>query len=85
MTNLDIARASGLSKSYVVKISALSKWDSLPLDTIEAFSIACGVDLLRTSDQVDFWRRRKKAYLENATTAQRKMFGRLMSELTQPT
>lgn len=84
MSHQDVATKAGMARSYVVKISHLDRWDDLPLKTIQAFSTACGVNLLAPGRQIAFTRRRKMAYIANGHASQRKMFARLLSGPEQP-
>lgn len=81
MSHTDIALRSGLSRSTVVAISKLNKWDNLPLKRIQAFSEACGVDLLRPKTSMRIVRKRRLGFMSAANSAQRKMFGRILGTL----
>lgn len=82
MSNRDIAARAGLSKSSVIKISRLERWDTLPLKTVESFSRACGVDLLQPSRHIHFLRTRGN-YLKGGTPQQKKLVLRLMNGVKQ--
>jgi hypothetical protein len=62
MSHSDIARVSGLERSTVAKLSKRTTWSGLTIDTIQRFSLACGVNLLSTARQKDFFKRRKKVH-----------------------
>ena len=81
LSNQDISDASGLARSTVVKISKLDRWDNLPLKTIEAFTRACGVDLLAPKRSLYIIRKRAMDYTRNANHQQRKMYQRLLKGL----
>ena len=83
LSHQDIANASGLAKSTVVKISQMDRWDSLPLCTIEAFSKACGVNFMSPKRSLLIIRRSGMAYIENSHPAQRRMFLRMLSDLNK--
>lgn len=85
MTNQDIADAAGLARSTVMKLQTLECWDRVPVATMFAFAAACGVDLWAPGKHILFWKRRKMAYLSSGTTAQKRMFVRLMGELRAST
>lgn len=78
MTTVELSAASGLTRERVTQISGLPSWEHLPLRDIEAFSRACGVNLLAPHEQRKFLRRRKRAYLERAAAGQRKLLARLI-------
>lgn len=48
MSVREISAASNgrLSKSRVATIAALKSWDGVPIDQVDAFAGACGVDLV---------------------------------------
>lgn len=81
MTNDDIAKASGLSRSTVAKLSQMDTWDNVTVATMEEFSRACGINLLAPS------RRRDKrlisegrlSLIKNSSPSQRMMFQRILS------
>jgi DNA-binding Xre family transcriptional regulator len=81
MTNEDIARASGLARSTVAKLTTMDRWDNVTLKTIIAYSAACGVNICSPWRSLRFWRRRKLAYLGRGTPNQRRMFARLLRDL----
>lgn len=80
MSYRDIAARSKLSKTRVIQISKLDRWDDLPVRVVEAFSLACGVNLLKPD--VHLRRRRLVDYPAKGNLAQRRMYDRLMRELT---
>lgn len=72
MTNKEIATAAGISVRSVIRISQFKHWDGLTLAAIDAFSRACGVNLLNTRRQVDFMKRKKHSHwLKNPKFYQR--------------
>ena len=81
MTVQEICDRSQLCRMRVIQISKLSSWSSLPVEDVQAFSEACGVNLLAPAEQLKFLRRRKRAYLERATAGQRRMLARIMATL----
>jgi hypothetical protein len=81
MTTRDIAKISGLSRSAVAKLSKLTTWKTVGTGTMQQFSLACGVSLLRLSRQREFWERRGLVYLTKATPAQRRLFDQLVKLL----
>jgi hypothetical protein len=79
MSHRDLADASGLSKTKVAELSLRRKWDGVPIDQVEAFARACGVDLMNTKRVKDFLRRAKRVHLQNANPAQKLFFQRLFT------
>jgi len=77
MSTRDIAAVSGLAPSTVDKLSKLMSWRTVGMGTAQAFTIACGVNLLATSRQREFFRRRGLFYMKHCTPAQRKMYANL--------
>jgi len=84
MTEEEICERSGLSRVRVVQISHMASWSLLRLSDIEAFSHACGVNLLQPKKHLRFLRHRNLSYLDRATVAQRKMLAKLMAGITPP-
>lgn len=68
----DLARESKLSRSYVAVLSRKRTWKGIPIDVVERFSSACGVNLMAPSKTREFLKRAKKEHLQNASGAQRK-------------
>ena len=62
----------------VIKISKLDRWDSLPLRVVEAYTHACGVNLLNPSKSLEIVRRRM-VFISRASAVQRKMYARLLN------
>ncbi|HEU4340040.1 MAG TPA: hypothetical protein VFU31_00570 [Candidatus Binatia bacterium] len=81
LSNQDLSDASGLARSTIVKLSKLDRWDGVRLDMIEAFSRACGVDLLSPKTSLLIIRKRAMAYTRNANHQQRRMYRRLLDGL----
>jgi hypothetical protein len=83
MSNEDIAKAGGLARSTVAKVSRLDSWDSLTLRVIAAFSAGCGIDLLRLSSRRDkrLLSSGRLTFMKRGSSAQRRMFARLLNDL----
>lgn len=79
MSCRDLAVEAGLSKSYVAELSRKRTWAGIPIDVVEKFSLACGVDLTRTRNVKIYIRRNKKIHLRAAVPVQRKFFKSLMA------
>jgi hypothetical protein len=80
MSHRDLAAASGLSKTKVAELSLRRSWEGVPIDVVEAFSKACGVDLLRPGRTWEYLRRYKRVHLQNATPAQKEFFKRMFTK-----
>lgn len=80
LSNQDLAIASGLSESTIAAISQLDVWDSVKLSTVDRFTRACGVDLLRLKELKRFLRA-GLAYQDNMSPTQRKMVRRITEDL----
>ena len=78
MSSREIAALAGLSKARVDSLSLLSSWKGIPIDTVAAFSKACGVDLLRPAAARKYLKRSKRIHLSNATAKQRQFFQKLL-------
>jgi hypothetical protein len=77
MSHTDIAKKSGLSRSFVADLSKRKSWKGIPVNVVDAFSIACGVDLMAPWETFDFLKSSKKDHLNGATLAQRKFIASL--------
>jgi len=83
MSHSDVAKVSGLARSTVIAITNLPKWDTLSLRTIDAFSRACGVDLLAPNMSLLILRKKQMGFMRHANPAQLKMYARLLNGYTQ--
>lgn len=79
MSHADLAKASGLSKSTVAKISIMLTWDKVTFGSAFKFSKACGVDLLHPNKHWKTLKNRKTQY-GRTTKTQRRMFARLIQK-----
>lgn len=77
MSHTDIAKASGLSRSFVAVLSKRRTWKGIPINVIDSFSIACGVNLSTPSETIDFLKNSDKNHLNGASLAQRKFIASL--------
>lgn len=83
MSHDDIAKASGLPKTRVQELSFKTTWAGIPVDVIDKFATACGVDFFHANAQVKFLVRRKKAYIYKAPYSQRMMYRKLFTVLRE--
>lgn len=81
MSHNDIAKASGLPKSTVADLSFKPTWAGIPVDVIDRFAGACGVDFFHAKEQVKFLLRRQKGYIYRAPHSQRLMYAKLFEVL----
>lgn len=79
MSCLDIARAAKLSKSYVAYLSTKTTWKGVPIDVVERFSKACGVDLISPKAVLDYFRESKMIHTRNCSKTQKRFFLKLFS------
>jgi hypothetical protein len=77
MSHSDLAKASGLSRAYVAKLSRRRTWKGIPVNVIDAFTSACGVSLFSPWATIRFLKTSKKMHLRRASAAQRKFIGSL--------
>lgn len=61
MTDVELADASGLSTSEVRSLSWKTSWDDVPVDTLQRFSLACGVDFTSRDSM-----RAHRSYIKNS-------------------
>lgn len=80
LSNRQIAMKAGLTKSTVDRLARKHTWNGLRIDTIEAFSKACGVDLLHPSRQIDFLKRRKRKHARALPPSQRRYLQKIVQE-----
>lgn len=73
-----IAQRSGLSLACVSELSRRATWRGLKIETVEAFSRACGVDLFRLRRHVQFLKRGQWRHIEQCNFQQRRMYERLL-------
>lgn len=82
MSNADIALRSGLARSTVNKIGQMQNWDRVTVGVMKRFMAGCGVDPWLLYKQFNYWRRLGLKYLRQSNNMQRRMYDRLLSELT---
>jgi len=81
MSLRDIAFASGLSRAEIGKLQFKTEWNRVEVETMHRFALACGVNLLSTSEHRDYTRRRKLVYLRTLTPSQRRLHDKLVDLL----
>ncbi len=81
MSLRDIARASGLSKSYVAMLAERRSWRGVTLDVADKFSAACGVDLAKVNHANRILRERTKpVHLDKVSKQVQRHFGRIFQK-----
>lgn len=82
MSNSEIAKISGLARSTVNKLSHMRDWNHVTCATVQRFTTACGVDLLRPKEAITKFKRAKKlVYTSKGQPAQRRMYDRLLTPI----
>lgn len=82
MSSSELARRSGLSKSYVAHLSLQPTWGPVPIETAEKFAAACGVNLLAQKRARRYLKVRNWGFLvRHLDTRQRGMFERLLERI----
>ena len=87
MTNSDLAIVARMSRSTVSNISKKLNWNTVNGEAIQAFSLACGVNLMSLKRTKEFIKRRKAEIWKRCTPAQRRMVDRFIGNARpkQPT
>lgn len=84
LSHLELSKLSGLSKSKVAELSFKTTWAGIPVDIVDRFSTACGVNHLQTKLQVDFLVRRQLGnYILRAPHSRKVMYRKLFSLLSR--
>lgn len=73
----DIEQLSGLPRSTVAELSYRKTWEGVPIDIVEKFMKACGVDPLRAKRLVYFLNYRQMTHTSNGSRHQVAMYTRL--------
>lgn len=81
MSYSEIARAAGMARSTVIKVAQADTWERFPLHVIDAFTRACGVDLLCPKTSMEVMLHRRMGYMRFASPAQRSMYNRILEDL----
>lgn len=79
MSTRDLAAKSGLSKSYVSNLSKRSTWKGIPIDVVDRFVAACGINLLSPKRTIEYLKSSKMIHLKRATATQRKLFAAIFA------
>jgi hypothetical protein len=79
MSCADIGKKAGLSKSYVASLSLKTSWKGVPIEVVERFSEACGVDLLHPQDTLKYLRESKMIFTKLCSKSQARFFIKLFA------
>lgn len=82
MSHADLAQATGLAKSTISKLSLKSSWNGVPVDVMDSFMAACGVDLMRPSRVRNYLRTGKMRHLKAMNAHQRKFLAKTFKPVT---
>lgn len=81
LTHRDLAKLCGISKSYVADLSMRSTWRGVPIEIIQVFGEACGVDFARPNRVRYYLRTYKKIHVLNSGGNGKKMFQRMFTQV----
>lgn len=79
LSHSDIAERANLPRSTVADLSVKESWEGVPLNVVDAFASACGVNLMRPSKHLAWLRLGRFGHLSKGNVQQRRFFARLMS------
>lgn len=71
LTCREIARAGGVSKSFVARVAVRLTWKGLALEEVDKFCKGCGVDLFHTGPHKRFLKESKWSFMFNDRRARR--------------
>lgn len=80
MSHMEISNRSGLSLSRVSELSRKMSWAGIPIDTIVAFSVACGVNHLNARRVRQHLKQGSMSHLRNLEGNQKRMVARIYTE-----
>ena len=80
LSHQDIVEKSGLALSTVSRLSKARTWSGCRIETIVAFSFACGVNHFNARAVRQALRHGDMSHLRNADANQRKMIARIYTE-----
>lgn len=83
MSHREVALKAGLPKTKVEELSVKTSWEGVPVDVVDKFAKGCGVNMTNLKRQIEYVRRRKMAHLRKAPPSQRRMFSKLMQNITR--
>lgn len=76
----ELSKVTGIPKTKIAELSLAMSWEGEKIDTIEKFATACGVNLFRPSEVVEYFTRTKQAHLTAVKNpAQKKMLMKIWS------
>ena len=77
LSHHDLAEMTGISPSKIGRLSTKTTWAGENIDTIVAFSTACGVDLVRPYKVTTYMVWKRKAHIRSATGHRKDLFFRI--------
>ena len=78
MTEGKLSELSGLSHSTIAILSSKTSWSGVRIDTIAAFTTACGVDPFHPGKTLRYLRRSRLAHLYLAKQRQKSLAAKLL-------
>lgn len=66
MGDTEVARRSGLSRQTIWRLAQRTSWNGVPVDTVERFCAACGVNILHPRRHLDYLRRKRKVAIRKS-------------------
>lgn len=77
-----IAKRANIPRSTVALYSSRTSWKGIPIDVIDRFASACGVDLNQPGRHLRWLRATRFLHLSQGNAQQRRFFARLMKVKT---
>ena len=65
-SNKELSAESGIPLTTLRRICEKKSWEDVPVGLAQKFSTACGVDLLRQTRSLEFFKRRKFAHIKKS-------------------
>jgi hypothetical protein len=65
-SNKDLSKDSGIPLTTLRRICEKKTWADVPVGMAQRFSVACGVDLLRQTRSLEYFKRRKFAHIKKS-------------------
>jgi hypothetical protein len=75
-SNKQLSELSGIPLTTLRRLCQKKSWDDVPVGLAQKFSMACGVDLMRQTRSLDYFKRRKFKHIKNSPNI--KYYNRLM-------
>ena len=75
-SNKQLSESSGIPITTVRRLCLKKSWDDVPVGIAQKFGMACGVDLMRQTRSLDYFKRRKFKHLKDSPNI--KYYNKLM-------